>query len=213
MSEQILEMHYEFFSWQGFLVGGAVIGASLILQSLVSFPDVWTDVAIPFTSQVLISVLVVGLASGAILVYLFPPNQDIIGVVGLGSDDAPQYLSLALVVIALIQPILTGFVFFYEQFANDPFIIIWVLAGFAAPSIGLTAAMFDRTKSISNDLRLYFANHNRLDMSKLVWLKGVGPRTATYRMGMLETAANNVGHLRIRGHEIIKEKDPYTINP
>lgn len=194
-------------------MGAAVIGASLVLQSLVSFPDIWNTASVPFFAQVLISGVIVGFASGSILVYLFPPNQDIIGVVGLGSDDSPQYLSLALVVVALIQPVFSGFVFFYDQFANDPFIIIWVLTGFAAPSIGLTAAMFDRSNSISNDLRLYFAHHSRLDMSELVWLKGVGPRTATYRMGMLETAANNVDYLRIRGHEIIKEKDPYPINP
>jgi hypothetical protein len=212
MSEQIMEMRYEFFSWKGFLVGASVICASLVLQSLLSFPDVWASRSLGYILLILSSCFVVGIASGGILVYLFPPSQDIIGVVGLGTEDSPQYLSLALLVVALIQPIFTGFVFFYEQFANDPFIVIWVMTGFAAPSLGLTSAMFDRTGSIANDLRLYFAHHRKLDMSELDWLHGVGPRTATYRMGMLESAAGTIQDLRIRGHEIIREKDPFPIN-
>jgi len=207
-----MEMRYEFFSWRGFFAGAVVIAAALIIQSLLSFPDIWSTRSLGYLLQIISSALVVGIASGGVLVYLFPPSQDIIGVVGLGTDDSPQYLSLALVVIALIQPILTGFIFFYEQFANDPLIVIWVMAGFAAPSLGLTSAMFDRSKSITNDLKLYFAHHSKLDMSKLDWLHGVGPRTATYRMGMLESAANNIKDLRIRGHEIIRIKDPYPIN-
>ncbi|MFX0108465.1 MAG: hypothetical protein ACFE7R_09295 [Candidatus Hodarchaeota archaeon] len=212
MTEEIMEMRYEFFSWKGFFAGAIAICTALVIQSIFSFQDVWQQQPANFTLQILFSGVVVGVASGGVLVYLFPPSQDIIGLAGLGSDDAPQYLSLALVVIALVQPIFTGFVFFFDQFANDPLIVIWVIAGFAAPSIGLTVSMFDRTRAIAHDLKLYFAHHSRLNLTELDWLQGVGPRTATYRMGMLESAAKTVGGLRISGHELVRAKDPFPIN-
>ncbi len=206
MSEDIMVMRYEFFSWRGFFAGAAAIVAALTIQSLVSFPMVWTERTIEFVFELLFSALVVGVASGGVLVFLFPPNQDIIGVAGLGSDDAPQYMSLALVVLALVQPILTGFALFFNEFANDPLVVIWVIASFAAPSLGLTVSMFDRTRTIASDLRLYFSVHERLDLTALQWLQGVGPRTATYRMGMLESAARNLGGLRMSGHLIERER-------
>jgi hypothetical protein len=206
-----MEMRYEFFSWRGFLVGAGVISTALVVQSVLGFPSIWAERGIHFAIQIVLTGIVVGIASGSILVFLYPPNQDIIGVVGLGSDDAPQYLSLALVVIALVDPILSGFIFFFEYFANDPFIVIWVMASFAAPSVGLTAAMFDRTNSIASDLRLYFAHHDKLVLTSLDWLQGVGPRTAVYRMGMLENAARKLGGLRLSGHVIIREKDAFSV--
>jgi hypothetical protein len=206
-----MEMRYEFFSWKGFLAGAATICVALIIQSLIGFPAIWTESGIQFAILIVLTGLVVGIASGSILVFLYPPNQDIIGVVGLGSDDAPQYLSLALVVIALIDPILSGFIFFFEYFANDPFIVIWVMASFAAPSIGLTAAMFDRTNAIAADLRMFFAHHDKLILTSLDWLQGVGPRTAVYRMGMLENAARNLGGLCLSGHVIIRERDSFSV--
>ncbi|MFW9846508.1 MAG: hypothetical protein ACFFD6_07160, partial [Candidatus Thorarchaeota archaeon] len=175
------------------------------------FPQIWNDSGPAFAVQIVLTALVVGIASGSILVFLYPPNQDIIGIVGLGSDDAPQYLSLALVVIALVDPILSGFIFFFDYFANDPFIVIWVMASFAAPSLGLTAAMFDRTKAIASDLRLYFAHHDKLVLTSLDWLQGVGPRTAVYRMGMLESAARNLGGLRLSGHILVREKGTFSV--
>ncbi|MHA2004237.1 MAG: hypothetical protein ACW960_09030 [Candidatus Thorarchaeota archaeon] len=211
MSDEIMEMRYEFFSWRGFLVGAGVISTALVVQSVLGFPSIWAERGIHFAIQIVLTGIVVGIASGSILVFLYPPNQDIIGVVGLGSDDAPQYLSLALVVIALVDPILSGFIFFFEYFANDPFIVIWVMASFAAPSVGLTAAMFDRTNSIASDLRLYFAHHDKLVLTSLDWLQGVGPRTAVYRMGMLENAARKLGGLRLSGHVIIREKDAFSV--
>ena len=211
LSDDIMEMRYEFFSWRGFLVGAAIICAALVIQSLLGFPAIWTERGAQFAVQIVLTGLIVGIASGGILVFLYPPNQDIIGVVGLGSDDTPQYLSLALVVIALVDPILSGFIFFFDYFANDPFIVIWVMASFAAPSVGLTAAMFDRTNAIASDLRLYFAHHDRLELTTLDWLQGVGPRTAIYRMGMLENAARNLGGLRLSGHVIIRERDAFSV--
>jgi len=211
LSEDIMVMRYEFFSWRGFLTGAAGIIAALTVQSLISFPAVWSDGALLFAANLVFTALVVGVASGGVLVFLFPPNQDIIGVAGLGSDDATQYMSLALVVLALVQPILSGFLLFFEYFANDPLIVVWVIASFAAPSVGLTVAMFDRTASIASDLRLYFSVHETLNMSKLDWLRGVGPRTATYRMGMLESAARNVGGLRLSGHIIEREREYFQL--
>jgi hypothetical protein len=204
-------MRYEFFSWRGFLAGAGTICIALIIQSLLGFPSIWAESGFQFAILIVLTSLVVGIASGSILVFLYPPNQDIIGVVGLGSDDAPQYLSLALVVIALIDPILSGFIFFFEYFANDPFIVIWVMASFAAPSIGLTVAMFDRTNAIAADLRMYFAHHDKLVLTSLDWLQGTGPRTAVYRMGMLENAARNLGGLRLSGHVIIRERDSFSL--
>jgi hypothetical protein len=211
LSDEIMEMRYEFFSWRGFLVGAAIISVALVLQSVLGFPNIWAESGTQFAIQIVLTGIVVGIASGSILVFLYPPNQDIIGVVGLGSDDAPQYLSLALVVIALVDPILSGFIFFFDYFANDPFIVIWVMTSFAAPSVGLTAAMFDRTNAIAADLRLYFAHHDKLVLTSLDWLQGVGPRTAMYRMGMLENAARKFEGLRFSGHVIIREKDTFSV--
>lgn len=204
---------YEFFSWQGFMVGAFIIALSLVVQSLTSFISVWTDHALGYILFITFSAIVVGVASGAVLVYLFPPDQDVIGIAGLGSDDFTQHLSLVLIILALVQPIFTGFVFFYEYFSTDLLIFIWVLLGFAAPSLGLTAAMFERSRAIGADLKVYFAAHERLDMAELDWLHAIGPRTATYRMGMLESAARGIDGLKIRGHEIIRESNPMALNP
>lgn len=204
---------YEFFSWQGFTVGAVVMVFSLIVQSLISFNVVWTQHAVDYALFIAFSSIVVGIASGGVLVYLFPPDQDVIGIAGLGSDDFTQHLSLILVILALVQPIFTGFVFFYEYFSVDPLIFIWVLLGFAAPSLGLTTAMFERSRAIGADLRVYFAVHEKLDMASLDWLHAIGPRTATYRMGMLESAARRVGGLKITGHEIVRESKQFAVNP
>ncbi|TFG34284.1 hypothetical protein EU527_04030 [Candidatus Thorarchaeota archaeon] len=212
MSDEILARKYEFFSWQGFIVGALLLLVSFIVQSIVSFPQVWQERLLDYVLFLSVSSLVVGLASGSVLVYLYPPDQDVIGIAGLGSDDATQHLSLILVIIALLQPILTGFIFFYEYFGIDPFIFIWVLLGFAAPSVGLTVSMFERSKEIASDLEIYFEHNSKLDMAGLEWLHAIGPRTATYRMGMLESAANRVDGIKISGHEIIKESNQFTVN-
>ncbi|MFW9795270.1 MAG: hypothetical protein ACFFEE_13260 [Candidatus Thorarchaeota archaeon] len=212
MSDEIMARKYEFFSWQGFVVGVIIMSLSLVVQSFVSFPAVWMEQAVSYTLFIAFSSLVIGVTSGSVLVYLYPPDQDVIGIAGLGSDDFTQHLSLVLVILSLVWPVFTGFLFFYEYFGPDQLIFIWVLLGFAAPSLGLTAAMFERSREISDDLRLYFSVHDSLDMAGLDWLHAIGPRTATYRMGMLETAARNVGGLRITGHEIIKEKDQFAVN-
>ena len=204
---------YEFFSWQGFSVGAVVMALSLIVQSFISFNLVWTQDALGYSLFVVFSSLVVGITSGGVLVYLFPPDQDVIGIAGLGSDDNTQHLSLILVILALVQPIFTGFVFFYEYFSADQLIFIWVLFGFAAPSLCLTTAMFERSRAIGSDLKVYFAVHEKLDMTSLDWLHAIGPRTATYRMGMLESAARRVEGLRITGHEIIRESKQFAVNP
>ena len=211
LSDEIMARKYEFFSWQGFIVGAIVIALSLIIQSFISFSEVWTLHALTYSVYVVFSSLVVGIASGGVLVYLFPPDQDVIGIAGLGSDDVTQHLSLVLVILALVQPIFTGFVFFYEYFAVDQFIFIWVLLGFAAPSLGLTTAMFDRSRAIGDDLKVYFAANEKLDMANLEWLHAIGPRTATYRMGMLESAARRVEGLKILGHEIIRANNKVTV--
>ena len=203
---------YEFFSWQGFILGALLLFTSLVIQSLVSFPQVWLERPIDYIFFIFISSLIVGIASGSVLVFLYPPDQDVIGIAGLGSDNVSQHLSLVLIVLALLQPILSGFLFFYEYFGNDPFILIWVLLGFAAPSLGLTASMFERSREIASDLRIYFEMHTKLDMSSLEWLHAIGPRTATYRMGMLESAARRIKGLKISGHEIIKEKDQFAMS-
>jgi hypothetical protein len=145
-------------------------------------------------------------------VYLYPPDQEVIVLAGLGSDDSTQHLSLILIILSLAGPIFFGFSFFYQEFSNDPFIFIWVIAGFAAPSLGLTAAMLERSRAIAADLKVYFSVHKKLDMAQLDWLHGLGPRTATYRMGMLESAAKRVEGLKVIGHEIIKENKQVTIN-
>jgi hypothetical protein len=204
---------YEFFSWQGFIVGAVIMALSLIIQSYISFNTVWTLRAVDYTFFIVFSSIVVGVASGGVLVYLFPPDQDVIGIAGLGSDDITQHLSLILVILALVQPIFTGFVFFYEYFGADPLIFIWVLLGFAAPSLGLTAAMFERSREIGADLKVYFSVHEKLDMASLEWLHAIGPRTATYRMGMLESAARRVDGLKIVGHEIVRESKQFAVNP
>ena len=49
-------------------------------------------------------------------------------------------------------------------------------------------------------------------MASLEWLHGLGPRTATYRMGMLENGAKRVSDLRIVGHQIIKENEIVSVN-
>ena len=213
LSDEIMARKYEFFSWQGFIVGAFIIALSLVVQSLTSFYSVWSDYALKYIFFIAFSAIVVGVTSGAVLVYLFPPDQDVIGIAGLGSDDFTQHLSLVLIILALVQPIFTGFVFFYEYFSTDLLIFIWVLLGFAAPSLGLTAAMFERSRAIGADLKVYFAAHEKLDMAELDWLHAIGPRTATYRMGMLESAARGIEGLKIRGHEIIRESNPVALNP
>ena len=203
---------YEFFSWQGFTVGAGVMTLSLIVQSFISFNMVWTQHALGYALFIVFSSIVVGITSGGVLVYLFPPDQDVIGIAGLGSDDITQHLSLILVILALVQPIFTGFVFFYEYFGADQLIFIWVLLGFAAPSLGLTTAMFERSRAIGADLKVYFAVHEKLDMASLDWLHAIGPRTATYRMGMLESAARRVEGLKITGHQIVRESKQFAVN-
>ena len=212
LSDEIMARKYEFFSWQGFTVGAVVMTLSLIIQSFISFNVVWTERALVYIIFVAFSAIVVGIASGGVLVYLFPPDQDVIGIAGLGSDDNTQHLSLVLIILALVQLIFTGFVFFYEYFGADQLIFIWVLLGFAAPSLGLTTAMFERSRAIGSDLKVYFAVHEKLDMANLDWLHAIGPRTATYRMGMLESAARRIEGLKISGHEIIRESDQFAIN-
>lgn len=210
MSDAIQSMKYEFFSWRGFAVGAGVISLSLYLQSIISFPNIWMERSFEFTFLIIISALIVGLASGSVLIFLFPPDQDVIGLAGLGSDELAQHLALILVIVSLIQPIFAGFVFFYDYFSlDDVLAFVWVLLGFAAPSAGFAISMFDRTKAIANDLEKYFEHNRTLDMSELAWLQGHGPRTSVYRMGMLENATSRMKNLRIRGHEIIKEKESY----
>ncbi|MHA2080828.1 MAG: hypothetical protein ACW99H_06765 [Candidatus Thorarchaeota archaeon] len=213
MSDEIMARKYEFFSWQGFTVGAVVMAFSLIIQSFISFDAVWTNRSLGYALYIAFSSIVVGVTSGGVLVYLFPPDQDVIGIAGLGSDDMTQHLSLILVILALVQPIFTGFVFFYEYFGTDQLIFIWVLLGFAAPSLGLTVAMFERSRAIGEDLKVYFAVHEKLDMASLDWLHAIGPRTATHRMGMLESAARRVEGLRITGHEIVRESNQFVVNP
>ncbi len=213
LSDEIMARKYEFFSWQGFTVGAVVMTLSLIVQSFISFNTVWTERAVSYPLFVVFSAIVVGVASGGVLVYLFPPDQDVIGIAGLGSDDITQHMSLVLIILALVQPIFTGFVFFFEYFGTDQLVFIWVLLGFAAPSLGLTTAMFERSRAIGDDLKVYFAVHEKLDMANLDWLHAIGPRTATYRMGMLESAARRIEGLKISGHEIIRESDQFAINP
>lgn len=204
-NDAIIHEH-EFFSWKGFSVGFISMAVMLIIQSIASFPNIWGVHAFAYPLYSLFSGLVVGIASGGVLVFLYPPEQDIIGIAGLGSDDASQHVALVLVLLALLQPMLSGFIFFYDFFANDPLIPIWVLLAFLSPSAGLTTALFDRTNAIAKDLENYFQENDRLDMAGLEWLYGLGPRTAAYRMGMLENAAKKVSGLRIMGHEIIREK-------
>ncbi|MFW9844991.1 MAG: hypothetical protein ACFFEV_10480 [Candidatus Thorarchaeota archaeon] len=212
MSDEIMERKYEFFSGQGFIVGALIITVSLILQSLIAFPSIWQTRAFGYLLLIISSAIVVGITSGGVLVYLYPPDQDVIGIAGMGSDDSTQHLSLILVILSLAGPIFFGFSFFYEEFANDPFIFIWVIAGFAAPSLGLTTAMIERSRNIASDLQVYFSVHQKLDMASLEWLHGLGPRTATYRMGMLESAAKRIDGLRIVGHEIIRENKTVAVN-
>lgn len=207
-----MERKYEFFSIQGFLVGAILITTSLVLQSLISFPEIWQTRSFGYILLIVSSALVVGITSGGVLVYLYPPDQDVIGIAGLGSDDSTQHISLILIILSLAGPIFFGFSFFYQEFANDVYIFIWVIVGFAAPSLGLTIAMIERSKEIADDLRVFFSVHQKLDMASLEWLHGVGPRTATYRMGMLESAAKRVDGLRISGHEIVKENKTVAIN-
>lgn len=212
MSDEILDRKYEFFSRQGFLIGALLITASLVLQSVLSFPEIWVTRPLGYFLLVLCSALVVGVTSGGVLVFLYPPDQDVIGIAGMGSDDSTQHISLVMVILSLAGPIFFGFSFFYEEFSTDMFIFIWVIAGFAAPSLGLTIAMIERSRAIADDLRLYFDEHQKLDMASLEWLHGLGPRTATYRMGMLESAAKRVDGLKISGHEIVKESSQITFN-
>jgi hypothetical protein len=204
-------MSYEFFSWKGFAVGGASIAAILAIQSVIGFPAIWNLRPLDFLLLVVASSLIVGVVSGGVLIYLIPPDQDVIGVAGLGSDNLSQHVSLLMVILALIQPMLSGFVFFYEHFGSDPVSFIWVLLGFAAPSLGFVTSMLERQKAIADDLTLYFSQHNTLDLASLDWLHGHGARTAVYRMGMLESAASKIRGLRVVGHEIVLDKTQFTI--
>jgi len=211
-TDDVIPMRYEFFSWKGFLVGSVSIAVAMILQSVISFPLIWEMRSLGFTILIIVSSLIVGFASGSVLIFLFPPDQDVIGMAGLGSDDLTQHIALFWVVLALLQPMLSGFVFFFEYFGTDPFAMIWVLVGFAAPSAGFAIAMYDRTNAIATDLKLYFSHNQSLDIVSLDWLHGLGPRTAAYRMGMLESAAEKAGGLRVRGHHIVRISDPFPIN-
>jgi len=206
-----MSMKYEFFSWRGYVIGSVSIALVLVLQSCISFPVVWVERALPFTFHIIVSSLIVGIASGSVLVFLFPPQQDVIGLAGLGSDDATQHIALFLVILALVEPIFAGFIYFFDYYGNDPFIIIWVIAGFAAPSAGFASAMFDRTNALASDLVAYFEENGKLDLSSLEWLKGHGPRTTVYRMGILESAVSKIVGVRLRGHEIIRVVDPQEI--
>lgn len=212
MSDEILDRKYEFFSRQGFVIGFLLSAASLVLQSIITFPEIWQTRPIGYFLLVICSAVVVGITSGGVLVYLYPPDQDVIGIAGMGSDDSTQHLSLILIILSLAGPIFFGFAFFYEEFSTDAFIFIWVLAGFAAPSLGLTAAMIERSRAIAADLQVYFSQNQRLDMASLEWLHGLGPRTATYRMGMLESGAKRVDGLKIVGHEIMKENKSVAVD-
>ncbi len=212
MSDEILERKYEFFSRQGFATGALLIAIALVVQSLLTFPEIWLIRPFGYFMLVFSSAIVVGIASGGVLVFLYPPDQDVIGIAGMGSDDSTQHISLILVILSLAGPIFFGFVFFYQEFSSDPFIFIWVLVSFAAPSLGLTVAMFDRSKAIAADLRVYFETHQKLDMASLEWLHGLGPRTATYRMGMLENSAKRVAGLRVVGHHIIYDNKTVSVN-
>lgn len=211
MPEEIKTMTYEFFSWRGFFTGASLIVISMVVQSIISFPEIWLDRTFSFTFLIAFSAMTIGTASGGVLVYLFPPDQDVIGVAGLGSDDATQHMALFLILVSLVQPLMSGFIFFFDYYSVDEFIFIWVIADFLAPSAGFTIALFDRTNTIAEDLRNYFQEHTRLKLSDLEWLHAVGPRTAAYRMGMLENAVRRVDDVHIRGHEIIREKDPFPI--
>jgi hypothetical protein len=212
MSDEIMARKYEFFSRQGFITGALSISLMLVIQSLIGFQAIWQERALEYSLFIIFSAIVVGVTSGGVLVFLFPPDQDVIGLAGLGSDDATQHLSLVLVILSLVQPFFTGFLLFYDYFAADILIPVWVLLGFAAPSLGLTVAMFERTREIADDLRLYFQVNKKLDMASLEWLHGLGPRTATYRMGMLERAAERVPEIRVSGHEIVKVEDQLAFN-
>lgn len=197
---------YEFFSWSGFGVGAAIISFSLLIQSRIGFPDVWTESPITYLILIITSALVVGISSGAVLVYLVAPNQDVIGLSGLGSDDATQHVALILVLLALVQPVFSGYLFFYQYFNSDPLAAIWVMIAFSAPTVGIVVGFFDRRAAVTSDLKRYFLHNNRLDLVGLEWLVGLGPRTTTYRIGMLEAAASRVKGVRVSGHEIVKEK-------
>ena len=212
MSDKILTMRYEFFSIKGSIAGGSVTIAALVIQSLISFPQAWMEQASQFVAFIITSALIVALASGSVLVFLFPPDQDVIGVAGLGSDDLTQHIALFLVILSLIEPMLAGFVFFYPYFGTDPFIFIWVIVGFAAPSAGFSVSMFDRTSEIAGDLEDYLSKNSSLDLTELEWLHGLGPRTSVYRMGMLENAATKLPGVRVRGHLIVKIHDPIAAN-
>ena len=203
---------YEFFSWQGFIVGAVIIAGTLVAQSMISFPFIWQTRTLEYLFQIILSTLIVGVTSGSVLVYLYPPDQDVIGIAGLGSDDSSQHISLVLVILSLVGPIFFGFAIFSAEFSADPLILIWVLLSFAAPGIGLTAGMLERSRAIAEDLKVYFSANQKLDMARLDWLHGLGPRTATYRMGMLESGARRVAGLRISGHEIIKDNSQFAMN-
>ena len=84
LSDEIMERKYEFFSWQGFIVGAAVMTLSLVIQSFISFNSVWSQNATGYALFIAFSSIVVGITSGGVLVYLFPPDQDVIGIAGLG---------------------------------------------------------------------------------------------------------------------------------
>ncbi|TFH00473.1 MAG: hypothetical protein E4H14_19590, partial [Candidatus Thorarchaeota archaeon] len=86
MSDEILDRKYEFFSRQGFLIGAFLITASLVLQSFFAFPEIWQTRPLGYFLLVICSALVVGVTSGGVLVFLYPPDQDVIGIAGMGSD-------------------------------------------------------------------------------------------------------------------------------
>ncbi len=206
MNTSPLFVHDEFFSMSGCLTGAIGITAVLILESLFGFPEIWHMDPLRFIIYIVLSALIVGIASGSVLVYLIPPDQDVIGVAGLGSDAASQHLSLVLVILALLQPMFTGFVFFFEYFGRDVLSPIWVIIAFAVPAVGMAVAMNERQAAVAEVLRDYFNRHEHLDLVSLDWLQQAGPRTAVYRMGMLQRAASRLEGVRIVGHEIVRDK-------
>jgi len=211
MSEDVPDLRHEFFSWRGFAVGASLIGVILIVQSLLGFPHIWQSAdAIAYVVFVVIAGLVVGTSSGSVLMFLIPPDQDVIGVAGFGSDDVSQHIALFLVILALVFPELFGFVLFYNYLVNDVLAPVWVLLAFAAPSAGFAASMCHRLDTIKSDLEKYFETHDRLDLTELEWLYEYGARTSVYRMGMIEAAAKRIEGLLVRGSLIVKEPKIFT---
>ena len=109
MSEGTLHgEHYEFFSWRGFGVGASIISVSMLVQSSIGFPDVWTKSPVTYLILIATSALVVGISSGAVLVYLVAPNQDVIGLSGLKMTVAPIKLCFEACILVLLSADIVG---------------------------------------------------------------------------------------------------------